>query len=217
MAEFQKRSGLAAITGTLLAIAGDAAVLAATPAVPHGQVSYPLSTHAFQLGQVFFALTQALMAVGIIALTRSRAVGPGRAGRIFDWLAIVGMVLTVPGELALIPVASSATDAAATSAATTFYGLAVLLADIGLIGFGILALWQRRWPSPWRYLPLTLGLFQLLVVTPVALSAGFASRAAFAVIAVADLLTASIGVALIRQPAADESPVPAQPAQARSS
>ena len=45
---------------------------------------------------------------------------------------------------------------------------------------------------------------------PVSLSAGFGTTAAFAVIAVADLLTAGIGVALVREPAAAESPVPAQ-------
>ena len=49
---------------------------------------------------------------------------------------------------------------------------------------------------------MALGLFQLLVTTPVALSAGFASTAVFAVIAIADLLTAGIGLALIREPAA---------------
>ena len=200
MADLQKRGGLAAIAGALLAIAGNAVVLAATPAVPENQVSYPLSAHAFQLGQVFFALTQALMAAGIVALVRSQAVRPSRTRRIFGWLAIAGVVLTVPGELALIPVAGSTADAASASAASTLYGVAVLLTDIGLIGFGVLALRQHRWPAAWRLLPVILGVFQLLVVTPVSLSAGFASTAAFAVITVADLLTAGIGVALIREP-----------------
>ena len=59
-----------------------------------------------------------------------------------------------------------------------------------------------------------LGVFQLLVVTPVSLSAGFASTASFLVITVADLLTVGIGVALIREPAGGGSPAPAQPVQA---
>jgi len=210
MTDLQKRGGLAAIAGALLAIAGNAVVLAASPAVPKNQVSYPLSAHAFQLGQVFFALAQALMAAGIAVLVRSQAVRPGRAGRIFGWLAIAGMALTVPGELALIPVAGLDADAASASAASTLYGVAVLLTDIGLIGFGVLALRQHRWPAAWRLLPVILGVFQLLVVTPVSLSAGFASTAAFAVITVADMLIAGIGVALMREPTPSESPAPAQ-------
>jgi hypothetical protein len=207
MAEIQKRGGQAAIAGALLAIAGNALLLAATPTVPHDQVSYPQSTRAFQVGQVFFALTQALMAAGVITLVRSRAVRPNRARRVFGWLAGAGIVLTVPGELLLIPVAGASVDSGPATAATTFYGLAVLLTDAGLIGFGILALRHRRWPAGRRLLPLTLGLFQLLVVTPVALSADFASIAAFVVIAVADLLTAGIGLALVRDPAPDQVPV----------
>jgi hypothetical protein len=203
--DLQKYGGSAAIAGALLAIVGDAVVLAATPAVADDRVSYPLATHAFQLGQVFFAFTQALMAAGIVALVRSRAVRPSRSRRIFGGLAIVGIVLTVAGELALIPVADANVNGAAASAVTTMYGIAVLLTDIGLIGFGVLALRQRRWPAAWRPLPLTLGLFQLLVTTPVALSAGFASTATFAVIAIADLLTAGIGLALIRESAASGS------------
>jgi hypothetical protein len=205
MADLQKRCGSAAIVGALLAIVGDAVVLAATPAVADDRVSYPLTTHAFQLGQVFFAFTQALMAAGIVALVRSRAVRPSRWGRIFGGLAIAGIVLTVLGELALIPVAGANINGASASAVSTMYGIAVLLTDVGLIGFGVLALRQRQWPAGWRLLPLALGLFQLLVTTPVALSAGFASAAAFTVIAIADLLTAGIGLALIREPAAVES------------
>ena len=171
MAELQKRAGQAAIAGAVLAIAGNALVHVAAPAVPDDRVSYPLSTPAFRLGQVFFALTQAMMAAGIVALVRSRAARPSSTSRVFGWLAIVGIVLTVPGELLLIPVAGSNVDSTSASAATTVYGVAVLLADAGLIGFGVLTLRHRQWPAAWRLLPLVLGLFQLLVVTPVALSA----------------------------------------------
>jgi hypothetical protein len=130
----------------LLATAGNALVHASLPVVAGERVSYPLSVPAFQLGQVFFALTQALMAVGIVALVRSRAVAPGRTARVFGWLAIVGMVLTVPGELLLILVAGSEVDSAAASAVSAVYGIAVLLTDIGLIGYSALALRQRRGP-----------------------------------------------------------------------
>jgi hypothetical protein len=214
MSNLQRRAGAATIVGAVLAIAGNAVVLAVEPAAPEYQVSYPLSAHAFQLGQGFFALTQALMAAGIVVLARQQLIRRSLAGRVFGWLGMIGMVLTVPGELALIPVAGSDVDSASASAASTLFGVAVLVADVGLIGFGVLMLRQRRWPAAWRLLPLVLGLFQLLVVTPVALSAGFASMAAFVVITVADLLTAGLGVALVRELVAEESFASAQPAEA---
>src|SRR5450755_3329563 len=75
MSELQKRGGWAAIAGGLLAIAGDGVVLASGPSVANDRVSYPLTTHAFQAGQVFFALTQALVAVGIVAWSGRRPCG----------------------------------------------------------------------------------------------------------------------------------------------
>jgi hypothetical protein len=199
-----RRAGVAVITGALLEFAGNSVVHSSSPAVATDRVSYPLSVHAFQLGQVFFAITQVLIAVGIVALVRSDAVAPGLAARSFGWIAVVGIALTVPGELLLIAVAGSDVDGAAASTVSTGYGIAILLTDIGLIGYGALALRQRRWPAGWRLLPLVFGLFQLLVVTPVSLAAGFASGASYVVIALSDVLLVAIGLALVRRSVAPE-------------
>jgi hypothetical protein len=48
------------------------------------------------------------------------------------------------GELELILVPGSNSDAAAASATSSLYGVAMLLGDIGLIGFGVLAFRQPR-------------------------------------------------------------------------
>lgn len=197
-------AGAAVIAGALLEFAGNAVVHSSSPVVASDRVSYPISIHAFQVGQVFFAVTQALIAVGIVALVRSDAVAPGRAARVFGWIAVVGIVLTVPGELLLIPVAGSDVNSAAASTVSTVYGIAVLLTDIGLIGYGVLALRQRRWPAARRLLPLVFGLFELLVVTPVSLAAGFASTASFVAIALSDVLLVAIGLALVRGPVVPE-------------
>jgi hypothetical protein len=81
----------------------------------------------------------------------------------------------------------------------------VLLADVGLIGLGVLALRRRRGPARLAAIALALGSFQLVVVTPVSLSLGFASTASFVVITAADLLTMLLGAALVRQ-AQNEAP-----------
>jgi hypothetical protein len=195
---FTTVGGTAAITGAVLAIAGNAVVLAAQPNAPAHDVSYPLSPHDFRLGQIFFAVTQALMTLGIVALVRSGIAGSGRRARVGARLAVAGFLLTIPGELVLALVADAATDSGRASAASSVFGVGVLLADLGLILFGISALRAGVWPRSWAALPLALGVFQLLVVTPVALGAGFASVAAFLAITAQDLLVALLGWRLVR-------------------
>lgn len=203
--------GIATITGALLAIAGNAIILVAHPNAPTHTVSYPLSPHDFRLGQIFFAVTQALMTVGIIALVRSGIAEPGRRARVGARLAVAGFLLTIPGELVLVLVADAATDSGRASAASSVFGIAVLLADLGLILFGISALRATAWPRHWAALPLALGVFQLVVVTPVALGGGFASPAAFVVITVQDLLLALLGSRLLRHNADDRRASPGDP------
>src|SRR5207237_4171366 len=122
---FSTFGGAAAIGGAILAVAGNALVRGAEPQVPADVVSYPLSAHAFQLGQVFFALTQFLMALGIIALARLEIAGDGRAARVGALLAVAGFLLTVPGELVLALVADAPLDSAQANAASSVFGLAV--------------------------------------------------------------------------------------------
>lgn len=191
-----KAAGGAAVAGAVLAILGDALVLATSGNAAKDTVSYPLSPQDFRAGQVFFAVTQALMAAGLFALVRSRP-RRHRLDRIAAILVMVGSALTVPGELVLAFVADAPVDSARSSAASSVFGVGLLLADIGLIIFGIAALRSRQWQTQWAALPLALGVFQLLVVTPVVLSAGFASVAAFAVITASDVLTTLVGVGLL--------------------
>jgi hypothetical protein len=208
-----RRCGLAAIVGCLLAILGNALLFVVDPAVPDDRLSYPLTPQAYVPMQVFFALTQALLAAGIVGLVRADLVRPGRSLRILGGLAVVGMLLTVPGELVLILVRRAAADAGSVDAASSVFGLGALLADIGLIGLGLMALRQRRWPRPWVALPLALGLFQLLVVTPVSFAMGFDSVASNVAIGVADSLTGLIGVALVRRSAAGPAALPGSDGQ----
>jgi hypothetical protein len=193
-----RNAGIAAITGAALAIVGNAALFAVHPVVPSDKLSWPLSPHDYVFMQLFFALTQLLMAVGIFGLTRSDVVRPGRTARVLGALAVTGMSLTVPGELVLILVRSDNADASAVSTLSGVFGLGVLIADVGLIGLGVIALRQRRWSRGWAALPLALGAFQLFVVTPVSLAAGFTSVASNVTIGVADVLTALIGIRLLR-------------------
>jgi hypothetical protein len=211
-----RRCGLAAIAGAALAIVGNAFLFVVNPAVPDDRLSYPLSPQAYVPMQLFFALTQALLAAGVVGLVYSDVVRPCRAARILGRLAVVGMLLTVPGELVLILVRRAAADASSVNIASSVFGLGALLADIGLIGIGVMALRQRRWPRPWAALPLVLGIFQLFVVTPVSFTFGFAGVASNVAIGIADVLTALIGISVIHlsSPAGQLSRTDARPVDA---
>lgn len=190
--------GIAAILGAALAIVGNALIVVAAPAAAPDTVSYPLSVTQFRWAQLFFAVTQALMAYGILELVRSGAVQRRRSTIAFSFLAVIGFALTVPGELVLIPIAADASDSTAAAAASTVFGAGLLIADLGLIGYGLTALRDHHWPRPWAALPAVLGAFQLLVVTPVALSTGFASTPTFVTITLANVLIAAIGLRLVK-------------------
>ncbi|MEV4263122.1 hypothetical protein [Kribbella sp. NPDC049584] len=189
--------GIAAIAGAVLAIAGNTALLFINPVVSEDYLSYPVTPAQFRWGQVFFALTQALMAIGIYALVRSDAVRRTRSTNVFAALAVIGFAITAPGELVLILVADKPFDSTAVNAASTVFGIGLLIADIGLIGYGVAAVRARRWPRAWAALPLILGAFQLFVVTPLAIGVSFTSILTYAAIALADLLVAAIGVRLL--------------------
>jgi hypothetical protein len=193
--EWTRRAGRAGTAGALLAIAGNAAVLAADPAAPAGIVSYPLSPGAFAWGQLFFAATQALIALTVGVLAARCAQDTGRAGHVAAIVAIVGYALTVPGELVLALVASQPTDSAEASAASSVFGLGLLVGSLALVVVGIVAA-RAGSQRGLGALAATLGAVQILVVTPVVLSQGFGGLPAFAIITLADLLVAAIGVRL---------------------
>jgi hypothetical protein len=200
-ASWLKACGTAAIGGAAAAILGNAWLFVVDPAVPADRLSWPLTPHAYIFMQVFFAATQLLLGAAVLGLALSDAVPRSRRATTFRILAVVGMGLTVPGELVLILVRNDLADASAVGSLSGVFGLGVLLADIGLIGLGVLALRQRSWPRAWAALPLALGLFQLFVVTPVSIAFGFTGIASNTTIAVADALTALLGLCLIKEAA----------------
>lgn len=193
------RLAKAAIVGAALAIVGNTLVLLAEPDAASGTVSYPLTPDDFRLGQVFFALTQAGMTLGMVALARTAVSRRTRPAKVGANLAVIGFVITVAGELVLALVADAATDSGRVNAASSVYGIGILLADLGLIMLGLSALRAASQRRTGAVLLLLLGIFQLAVVTPVSFAAGFASLGSYLVIALQDLLIAMVGLAMIQR------------------
>jgi hypothetical protein len=108
-------------------------------------------------------------------------------------------------------VADASVNSTEAAAASSLFGIGVIFADVGLIILGWAALRARVWPPQWAALPLALGAFQLLIVTPVVLTAGFASAASLVVITLQDVLVASIGCALIARASGGATAISAEP------
>jgi len=169
---FVRIAGILCIAGALIAMAANALSARAEPAVAEDVISYPLSPGVFVLAQILFALTQAMMLMGVLGLARTHAIGRNRLATIGAWLAVIGIGLTVPGELGLGIIASSETDSNSAMIVSTFFGLATLVGSLGLILAGIGVIRARVWTSWRRFAPLIAGGYYFVVLLPVFIAAG---------------------------------------------
>lgn len=131
------------------------------------------------------AISHLLFLVGVIGLART-----GAAGR--SLLATGGLALTLFG-LVVVTVAEFI-SMVNMETAILFFSSATLLMMVGLILLGIAVLRARRWTSWARFMPLTCGLFVLLVMLPSFALPGLASNYAIGFWGVCWLF---LGVALI--------------------
>lgn len=108
-----------------------------------------------------------LMFVGTVGFARSGAAGTSRGGRVGLGVALVGMALIVPAELAIASFPTQARDSATVAVLETAIGVATLLAGIGLTitGRAVLKAGRRFGWQP--YVPLLCGVFVLVVLVPV--------------------------------------------------
>ena len=95
MPELQKRGGWAAIAGGLLAIAGDAFVLASSPWVARDRVRYPFDDRRVPGRPGVLCADASAGGGGHRGPRPVGSVRPSRAASVFGRFAVVGIVLTV--------------------------------------------------------------------------------------------------------------------------
>jgi hypothetical protein len=133
------------------------------------------------------AVSRALALIGIIGLARGGAAGNSALGKIGLGLAVLGLALNVP------IIASGAVKV--TLLAQMLDGMTATLYALGLTLAGLAVLLARRWQGWHRFMPLLLGLYVLLVVTPyVVISRGGPDLPWF--VASSDVFTLLLGGAL---------------------
>lgn len=144
-----------------------AVVLIVLPAqVPKQDYSYPLRDGWYALAQVVFFVQHLGLLLGLLALGRSAAAG---AGRVAVWgvrVAVAGMALLALMELAAIPAAGQVYPSPRTDVLDVGYGVASLLIGAGALAVGIAVLRRGALTGPLRFVPLAIGVYTFVPLTP---------------------------------------------------
>jgi hypothetical protein len=154
---------------------------------------YPFTSGAFVAFTLCGAILHLMVLVGILGLIRSGVAGEGRAGRIGGPLAAGGTGLLFVAELLSLLVIDTADSAGSASAVGAVFGLATILATVGMLVLGVATLRERRWEDWRRFTPLLCGLVVLLLV-PIQLTS-----ALWIGVGIYGLCFAVLGAALLRE------------------
>ena len=154
---------------------------------------YPFASGGFVAFTLCGAVLHLMILVGILGLIRSGVAGDGRAARIGGPLAAGGTALLFVAELLSLLVIDTADSAGSASAVGAVFGLATILATVGMLVLGVATLRERRWEDWRRYTPLLCGLVVLLLV-PIQLTS-----ALWIGVGIYGLCFAVLGVALLRE------------------
>ncbi len=136
------------------------------PVVSEGRYSYPLSPSGFTAIQVFFFVHHLGLLVGLYGLRRSGAAGTSRLGRWGTAGSMAGMALLTVTELAAISAANSAYPSPRTDILDGLYGTSSMLIGAALIITGLSVIRTGLWSDWRRNVPLMLGVYVFVPMTP---------------------------------------------------
>lgn len=189
------RQGWFCLTAGVLG-AASGVFLAVVPAdVSTERFSYPLDATAYAAIQAWFAVQHLGLLAGLLGLWATGVAGTGRAARIGHRLAVAGMVMLTAMELFAISAARADLDSTRVGLLNAGYGVASLLIGVGLVLTGIAVLRAGHWQRAERWLPLVMGVWVFVPMTPALAGPFVAARLAITGWMV---LFALLGLVLIR-------------------
>ncbi len=161
-----RTAGLACMVGALTTVVGGLATQVArgSTAVSEEAWSYPWSPGTFVALSLLWAVTHALIFIGVLGVRRSGAAGPTRAARIGLVVALIGTAVLFVAELAEIPFREQHVDDNGPSVVGGLFGLGTLLTAIGLIIAGYATIRTGRWSGWRRFTPLVTGMWSLMLI-----------------------------------------------------
>jgi hypothetical protein len=175
-AETVRRLGAVGFWGGIAGALSALVLIVYPPMVVPEQFSYPFNATGFTIAQVFFALQHVTMVAVIVALLRSPAVGSSRLARAGLCIGIAGLALLALLELAAITAAHSVSGEPLYGLVQSLFGIPTMLTGIGLILGGIGILRAGAWKGVKRFLPLVLGIYVFVALTPAIMGPHIAGR-----------------------------------------
>ena len=197
-----RRAGAVCLVAGVLGAGSGLYLAVADPRVPDSQFSYPLTAAGFVAIQLWFCVQHLGLLAGQVALRSSGVAGPGRAVAWGHGLGIAGMALLTLTELLAIAAADDPYPSSLTNVLDALYGVASLAIGVGLVIVGTAVRGVGAWTG-WRaWLPLALGVWVFVPMTPAIMAGFLPARLA---ISAWMLLYAALGWALASRPAAVRS------------
>lgn len=164
-----RRAGLICLAAGLLGAASGLFLIVVDPSVPDSRFSYPLTAGAFVAIQLWFAVQHLGLLAGQRALWMSGALGASRSARVGHLIALAGMALLTTTEVLATTAASSPYPSGRTDVLDVLYGVASLAIGGGLVMAGVAALRARARDGLLRWLPLAIGAWVFVPMTPMML------------------------------------------------
>jgi len=164
--DFKRRAGKVCLWAGLLGAASGIYLAVVRPEVSPERYSYPLESAQFAIIQIWFVVQHLGLLLGIVAFGATGAAGWVWRRRVGQVAAVVGMAWLAITEL----VAILAARATAASSLTTFlnfnYGISSVLIGVGLVIVGLAVLRTREMHGWRRFLPLVIGVYVFVPMTP---------------------------------------------------
>ena len=158
--------GRLCLVAGLLGLASAILMMAVQPSVGRDRFSYPFTSDAFVAIQVWFSVQHIGLLAGLYGLWRSGAVGTDRLGRWGALGAVVGVGLLAVTELVAISGSDSVYPSARTDMIGSLYGVSTILIGVTLIMAGIAVIRTGCWQGWRRFVPLVLGVYVFVPLTP---------------------------------------------------
>jgi hypothetical protein len=172
--------GWLGVVAGVLGVASAFFLLAVEPAVARDRFSYPFTPVGFAVAQGWFFVQHLGLLAALYGLWQSGSVGTSWPGRLGSWGAMAGMSLLAVTELVAISAANSAYPSAQTGTLDGLYGVSSILIGASLIVAGIAVIRAGRWHGWRRVLPLLLGLYVFVPLTPALFASWTLARLAIA-------------------------------------
>jgi hypothetical protein len=199
--------GWALVVAGIVGAGAAVALILIPPAVAPDRFSFPFTETGFVIIQSAFFVHHLLVVWGLLAFWRCGYAGRGALAMTGGLAATASLGALAVQELVSISAAGAAYPSATTNMIEAVYGMISLASGVGLLLLGVATARARVLPGIDRFIPLLLGIFVFVPLTPAIFGPFVLARLA---IGTWLLLFAWLGVAMVRHaksalPAADST------------